>query len=58
MKLRVFQADKEDVFQDMVHVDQSCRPRISAGQIFRVTANGITVLAVARGPRNNKAQDH
>ena len=56
MKLHVFQADREDIFRDMVRVDTSHRPGILAGQVFRVTVNNTTILAIARGaPKNNAA---
>jgi hypothetical protein len=54
LRLIVYQMNKDDIFRDMVRVHQSHRKGISAGQICRVTANNLTVLAVARGsPRND-----
>jgi hypothetical protein len=53
MKLIVHQVQKDDIFHDMVRVHSSHRKGIAAGQICRITANGKTVLAVARGAPGN-----
>jgi len=54
MMLKVHQVTKEEVFGDLVRVSYSHRPNTRAGQIIRVSANGRTVRAVARGaPSNN-----
>ena len=53
MKLVVHQLAKDDIFHDLVRVHRSHRESTGAGQICRVTANGMTVLAVARGAPGN-----
>jgi hypothetical protein len=53
MRLMVHQVLKDDIFRDMVRVHRSHREGINAGQIIRVSANGKTVLAVARGAPAN-----
>ncbi|MGO8975718.1 MAG: hypothetical protein ACLQNV_19605 [Steroidobacteraceae bacterium] len=50
------QVSKDDVFQDMVRVHRSRRKGIGAGQLCRVTANGATILAVARGSPGNDVE--
>ena len=53
MKLFVHQVPKDDIFRDVVRVHRSHREGIRAGQICRITTNGVTALAVARGAPNN-----
>jgi hypothetical protein len=53
LKLIVHQVSNDDIFQDIVRVHQSHRPGILAGRVFRVTANGQTVRAIARGAIDN-----
>jgi hypothetical protein len=53
LKLTVHQVLKDDIFHDMVRVHYSHREGIKAGQICRVSTNGKTVLAVARGTPGN-----
>jgi hypothetical protein len=53
MRLMVHQVLRDDIFHDMVRVHRSHREGINAGQIIRVSANGKTVLAVARGAPGN-----
>ena len=56
MRLLVHQLIKEDVFQDIVRVHRSHRKGIAAGQLCRITANGATVLAVARNSHGNDVE--
>ncbi|MBI3699352.1 MAG: hypothetical protein HY242_02755 [Afipia sp.] len=56
VRLLVHQANKEDIFEDMVRVHTSHRSPILAGKIFRVTSSNGTTLAVARNtPKNDRS---
>jgi hypothetical protein len=54
IKLEVKQADSADVFQDMVRVHHSYRPKIAAGRICCVQANGEKIRATARNTTANE----
>jgi hypothetical protein len=53
LRLKVHQVNKDDIFRDVVRLHRSHRQGINAGQICRVSTNGLTVLAVARGSPSN-----
>lgn len=53
MRLLVQQADKEDIFEDLVRLHKSHRPGILAGSICRVTVDDRAILAVARNSTDN-----
>lgn len=54
MKLVVRQAERSDVFGDLVRVHFSHRPGIGAGNICRIEANGRRIRAVARNTLRNE----
>jgi hypothetical protein len=55
MKLEVHSVRSEDFLQDLVRVHTSHRKGIRAGQLCKVTANGKSIIAVARHTGNRKA---
>ena len=53
--LMVRPLEREDVFEDMVRVHLSHRPKSKAGAVIKVSANGRTTRAIARGaPKNSR----
>jgi hypothetical protein len=53
VNLLVHQAAKDDILRNIVRVHRSHRPDIKAGQVCRITTNGCTIVAVARGSPSN-----
>jgi hypothetical protein len=48
MKLTVHQAKLDDVYQNIVRVHRSHRIGVRVGRLCRVSANGKTIVAIAR----------
>jgi len=55
MKLMVKQLEEDiDLLADLVRVHSTYRPGIVAGEICRISADGKSILAVARNTRKNE----